>query len=288
MKRLLLALLVSGLLYFFFFSNKGKVIKNVAVSYVATPDYINEEGLTVVERITVPEGYIRATYVEGSFQKYIQDYPLKEFGAQVINYDGNPYVYQAGHVGVLELPVPSNGLQQCADALIRIRAEYLWEQERKDEIGFNFTSGDYCSWQKYAEGYRPKVNGNRVTFHKTASADHSKENFYKYLDLIFMYAGTLSLHHELPNITSIGEVEVGDLLIYPGSPGHVILVADIAVNEMGEKIFIFAQGNTPAQSVHILKNLNDTSLSPWYEITLGERLEIPTYYFDKVQLVRFK
>ncbi|MDC8006049.1 DUF4846 domain-containing protein [Aureisphaera galaxeae] len=288
MKRLLLALFAIACIVYFFFTDKGQVMKNVAVSYVVTPDYLNEEGRTVVDRIIVPEGYTRDVYEEGSFQKYIQDYPLKEFGAEVINYDGEPYVYQGGHVGVFELSVPANGLQQCADALIRLRSEYLWEKGRKSEIGFNFTSGHHCSWQKYAEGYRPKINGNKVTFHKTAVANTSKENFYKYLDLVYTYAGTLSLYHELPKINSLDDIEVGDLLIYPGSPGHVILVADKAENEMGEKIFIFAQGNTPAQSVHILKNPNDTSLSPWYEITLGERLEIPTYYFENVQMVRFK
>ncbi|GAB5400670.1 MAG: DUF4846 domain-containing protein [Aureisphaera sp.] len=288
MKKLILALASIFGIYYFFFSDRGQVVKNVALSYVVTPSYLNEEGLTVVDRVIVPDGYTRSVYNDGTFQKYIQEYPLKEFGSEVINYDGEPYVYQAGHVGVFDLSVPANGLQQCADALIRLRSEYLWQQERKDEIGFNFTSGDYCSWQKYAEGYRPKINGNKVTFHKIATVDSSKENFYKYLDLIFMYAGTLSLYHELPKVNTLEDIEVGDLLIYPGSPGHVILVSDMAVNEMGEKIFIFAQGNTPAQSVHILKNPNDASISPWYQISLGERLEIPTYYFDNVQLVRFK
>ena len=77
-----------------------------------------------------------------------------------------------------------NGLQQCADALIRIRSEYLWDYNRKDEIGFEFTSGHYCSWKKYAQGFRPKVNGSKVTFHKTANTNHTKDNFYNYLNLV--------------------------------------------------------------------------------------------------------
>jgi hypothetical protein len=188
---------------------------------------------------------------------------------------------------VLDLPVPENGLQQCADALIRIRGEYLWDHNRKDDIGFNFTSGHYCSWLKYAEGYRPQINGNRVRFSKTAGADPSEENFYKYLNLIFMYSGTQSLYDELEQVDSMEEVEVGDMLIYPGSPGHVIMVVDTAVHENGRKLLIFAQGNTPAQSVHILKNPNDYELSPWYEIEMGQYLEIPTYYFNEVKFVRF-
>ncbi|MEL6810903.1 MAG: DUF4846 domain-containing protein [Bacteroidota bacterium] len=288
MRKFILFLFLAVAFGFFFFSKQGKVIKNTALTYVVEPDYINEEGVTVAERIKLPDGFTRSVYPEASFQQYLQQYPLKEFGAKVINYDGNEYVYQNGHVGVLEVPVPSNGLQQCADALIRLRAEYLWEQNRKGEIGFNFTSGHYCSWSQYAKGYRPKINGNRVSFNPTARANSSKESFYKYLNLIYMYAGTQSLYDELPKINSVDEIEVGDMLIYPGSPGHVIMVVDKATNENGKKMFIFAQGNTPAQSVHILKNPNDMKISPWYEIELGAHLEIPTYYFNEVKFMRFK
>ena len=288
MKKFILGIVVIGVAFFFFGTKKGKVMKNVAISYATSPDLINEEGATVIARILLPENFRRKTYPEGSFQKYIQNYSLKPFGAKVVNYDGQDYVYQAGHVGVFTLPVPDNGLQQCADALIRLRSEYLWDNNRKDEIGFNFTSGHYCSWAKYAEGYRPRINGNRVTFVKTASANTSEANFYRYLNLIFMYSGTQSLYDELSEVQSISEVEVGDMLIYPGSPGHVIMVADVAEDENGRKLLIFAQGNTPAQSVHLLKNPNDTDLSPWYEIEMGQYLEIPTYYFNEVKFVRFK
>lgn len=288
MKKIIFGLLVAGIIAFLFFTKQGSVIKNTAITYVTKPSYINEAGTTVSERSNLPEGYVRSIYPAGSFQKYLQDYQLKEFGAKVINYDGSDYGYQSGHVGILEIPVPSNGLQQCADALMRIRAEYLWDQNRKDEIGFNFTSGHYCSWKNYSEGYRPKINGSRVSFDKTASVNTSLENFYKYLNLIYTYAGTQSLFDELPKLTSVNDIEIGDMLIYPGSPGHVIMVVDVAMNDLGEKLFIFAQGNTPAQSVHMLKNPTNNGLSPWYEIELGAYLEIPTYYFNEVKFMRFK
>ncbi len=288
MKRVIIFVIIALGIGLFFFSKKGKKAKNIALSYVVTPNYINEKGATISERINVPEGYTRAIYAEGTFQNSIQEYPLKPFNAKIINYDGNPYIYQKGHVGILEIPVPENGLQQCADALIRIRAEYLWDTNEKDKIGFNFTSGHYCSWKKYAEGYRPKVKGNKVTFGKIAGANSSKENFYNYLDLIYMYAGTQSLFDELLPVNSIDAVEVGDMLIYPGSPGHVVMVVDKATNSEGEKLFILAQGNTPAQSVHVLKNLNDPGISPWYKLEMGAHLEIPTYYFNETKFIRFK
>lgn len=102
-----------------------------------------------------------------------------------------------------------------------------------------------------------------------------------------MYAGTQSLYDELQAIESLSEVEVGDMIIYPGFPGHVVMIADKAINEKGEILFILAQGNTPAQSVHMLKNLNDSQISPWYNLELGAYLEIPMYYFNETKFIRF-
>ncbi len=269
-------------------SKENRIVKNSAKNELVFSGNINEKGPTIKERIRVPDGFKRLEYSEDSFQYYIQNYILKPFGAKVINYDGKPYVYQNGHVGVMDIPVPSNGLQQCADALIRIRAEFLWDIDQKDKIGFNFTSGHYCSWKKYAKGYRPIINGTNVSFYKTAPENATKDNFYKYLNLIYTYSGTQTLYNELNKIESMENVEVGDLLINPGSPGHVVLVVDVAANSQGKKMVIFAQGNTPAQSVHIIKNNKDSEMNPWFEVEIGQYLDFPIYNFRKVKFIRFK
>jgi hypothetical protein len=251
------------------------------------PNLVNEQGDSIASRVKVLEGYHRVKYPKGSFQEFIQNYPLKKFGAKVVNYDGSEYFYQSGHFGVLEVPVPKNGLQQCADALIRLRAEYLWKMNRKEDIGFEFTSGHYCSWKKYSEGFRPKVQGNKVSFHKTTAADASRQNFYQYLNLIYMYSGTLSLYNELSKVISSDQLQVGDMLVHPGTPGHIAMLVDETKNEQGEKRFILAQGNTPAQSVHLLKNPNDHSINPWYNLSMGGYVEIPGYYFASAKFIRF-
>lgn len=281
-------ILILGIVLFSNFSEKGVAIKEVAVAYVAPTTLIHKEGRTLKTRIKVPEGFERILPEAQTFSHYIQNYPLKEASAEVINYDGNPYIFQHGHVGVLEVPVPTNGLQQCADALIRIRSEYLWSINRKEEIGFKFTSGHYCSWTDYAQGYRPKINGNNVTFSKTAVPNDSKENFYKYLNLIYMYAGTYSLSQELKKISNLSDVKIGDLLIYPGFPGHVMMVGDMIENQDGARRFAFFQGNTPAQSVHIIKNTSDTTMNPWYDLEGKTSLDTPIYTFSSFEMVRFK
>jgi len=268
-------------------SKSVAVITNAQTKNIKIPSFINRDSLSILSRVNVPIGYKRVTYQNGSFQEYLRNYKLKSFGSKIVNYDDSEYYWQKGHVGILEIPVPKNGLQQCADALIRIRSEYLWENNRKDEIGFNFTSGHYCSWDNYAKGYRPKINGNKVTFNKTATANHTKENFYNYLNLIYTYSGTLSLYNELKFIDD-SDLQIGDMLIKGGSPGHVVMICDEVINDEGEKLFLLFQGNTPAQSVHLVKNLEDSNKSPWYELKEDEVIPVSNYTFSRSKFVRFK
>ena len=292
MKRIILVFILVIIGFLLFRKNvKANVavqqVKGLVQNVISEPKYIDEKGNTIASRVTLPNGFVRVNYPENSFQEYLRNYKLKDHGAPIINYDGSSYFAQHWHDAILEVPVPKNGLQQCADALMRIRSEYLWEQNRKNEIGFNFTSGDYCSWKYYAQGYRPKINGNKVSFLKTAVPDNSKRNFYKYLNLIYMYAGTASLHSELPKV-KFKNLKIGDMLVKPGFPGHIEIIVDEVQNEKGEKLFLLAQGNTPAQNVCLLKNFEDTSISPWYMFEENEAIYTPSYPFDKPVFVRFK
>lgn len=286
-KGLLILLLLVAVIVFAFQLKPVKKLADTVTAIIETPSLINKDSLTIKSRVKVPNEYKRVNYPKGSFEHYLRNYKLKSFGTKIINYDNSEYFWQGGHIGILEVPVPKNGLQQCADALIRIRSEYLWDTNRKDEIGFKFTSGHYCSWKKYAEGYRPKIKGNKVTFHKTSSVNTSKENFYKYLNLIYMYSGTLSLYNELESIKA-KDLQIGDMLIKGGSPGHIVMLADEVINDDGEKLFLLFQGNTPAQSVHLVKNLEDASISPWYQLEDGAVIPVSNYTFSSSKFVRFK
>ncbi|APY07847.1 hypothetical protein BWZ20_05840 [Winogradskyella sp. J14-2] len=287
MKKLILLLFIISLVFIAFQFKPVENAYDTVKAIVETPSLVNKDSLTIKTRVNISEGYKRVAYPKSSFEEYLRNYKLKAFGSKIINYYKTEYFWQRGHIGILEVPVPKNGLQQCADALIRIRSEYLWDNNRKDEIGFNFTSGHYCSWTKYAEGYRPKISGNKVSFHKTARANHSKENFYNYLNLIYTYSGTLSLYNELKSIKS-KDLKIGDMLIKGGSPGHIVMLCDEAINNKGEKLFLLFQGNTPAQSVHLVKNLEDKSISPWYRLKDNCKINVSNYTFQNSEYVRFK
>ena len=57
---------------------------------------------------------------------------------------------------VAELDVGTANLQQCADSIIRLHAEWLWSQGQKERIAYRFTSGHLASWPRYAAGDRAR------------------------------------------------------------------------------------------------------------------------------------
>ena len=63
---------------------------------------------------------------------------------------------QAAAFAVVDMEIGNRDLQQCADAVIRLRAEYLWKHKRYTDIKFNFTSGFTAEYKKWAEGNRIK------------------------------------------------------------------------------------------------------------------------------------
>jgi Ni,Fe-hydrogenase maturation factor len=103
-----------------------------------------------------------------------------------------------------------------------------------------------------------------------------------------MYSGTLSLFNELPRINNTDHLIIGDMLIKGGSPGHIVMICDEAINNKGDKIHLLFQGNTPAQSVHMVKNLEDSQISPWYHLKKDIEIPVSNYTFYSSKFVRFK
>ncbi len=186
------------------------------------------------------------------------------------------------------MDVGERDLQQCADAVIRLRAEYLYGIGQYDKIHFNFTNGFRADYSTWMEGKRIQVQGNDVTWvNQTGYAD-DYASFRKYLDMVFAYAGTLSLSKELKKVP-LEEIKIGDVFIEGGSPGHCVIVVDMAENkDTGEKLFLLAQSYMPAQDIHILKNPKKGNGNPWYSTDFGETLITPEWKFDREDLKRFE
>lgn len=236
---------------------------------------------TLVVQIQPPPGYQRLNMEEDSFGSWLRQLPLRE-DTTVYLYDGRVKPRQDVQSAVIDIDIGNRDLQQCADAVMRLRAEYLLARGRDAEIGFNFTSGHPATWLAWREGQRPKVSGSQVVWQKRSEPDASYANFRRYLTTVFVYAGTASLVRELNRVPDPLAVSPGQVFIQGGFPGHAVLVMDVAENQRGERVFLLAQSYMPAQNMHILRQPNKTD--PWYPAKAVGELVTPEWAFRYTDL----
>jgi hypothetical protein len=203
-------------------------------------------------------------------------------------FDGRLKLNQGAHAAVVEIDVGRRDLQQCADAVIRLRAEHLFGAGLLSQIRFRFTSGAEAVFSRWAAGERPVVEGRTVRWIQSARPDASHGSLRLYLDKVFGYAGTYSLAKELVAVERGAGIEAGDVFIRGGFPGHAVLVVDVAEEaRTGRRVFLIVQSYMPAQSIHLLKNPTDATLSPWYLRAEGSDLVTPEWTFRPGELRRF-
>lgn len=243
---------------------------------------INPDGNTLEERILVPDGFTRTTEEENSLGAFLRSYQMEEDGSPILLYNGGE---KTGHAAaVFTMHLGDKDLQQCADSVMRVYAEYLRSVGADEKIAFHFVSGFLCDWNTYKSGKRITVDGNNVSWKDWAKASDSDETFEGYLNTVFNYASTLSLEKESYAIDE-SEIRIGDIFIKGGSPGHVVMVVDTCEKD-GQKLFLLAQGFMPAQQFHVLTN-EDHKGNPWYAADeISYPFITPEYVFDEGSLMR--
>lgn len=251
--------------------------------------FINESGTTVESRFPAPKGFQRVKAEEGSYASYLRQFPLKSHGEEVIYYDGRVKSNYGQYCAVFDQEIGERDLHQCADAVMNLYARYHFEKGDFDPIHFNFTNGWRCDFSKYAQGYRVSFAGNKTNWVKKAQPSKSLATFEKYLNLIYSYCGTASLSRELKKVEDINDIQIGDVFVFGGHPGHAVMVLDLVENERGDKQFLLSQSYMPAQQMQVLTNLNRLDGSPWYRISdaEGSKLVTPEWTFSPPNLMRF-
>jgi len=240
-------------------------------------------GDTIATRFQPPVGYERVAVAEGGFGAWLRGLPVLPGKPDVLLYDGTPKGNQTAQVAVIDIDVGKRDLQQCADAVIRLRAEYLRWAGRGSDVCFRFTNGEPAAWARWAEGFRPRIEGRRTSWARAAKPGSGYSLFRDYLTAVFRYAGTASLAREL---TPADRVEPGDVFIEGGFPGHAVIAVDVAESPAGRAVLL-VQSYMPAQQVHVLANPGDPAMSPWYRYDASSALETPEWRFDSGRAVRF-
>ena len=237
-----------------------------------TYNYINPTGKTIITRFNLPEGYSYPVQ-ENSWGSFLRSLPLKPDGSEVKTFSGEIKPNYQTYLAVVDLPIGKKDLHQCADAIMRLRAEYLFSQSRFKEISFRQASGKTISYTTWLAGKTP-----------------DKTNLWTYLETVFNTANTTSLNQQLTS-KPIESLEVGDVFITgppPGqSYGHAIIVVDKCIDKAGKVKFMLAQSYMPAQEIQILDN-PATPGCPWYDLDFGQNLDTPEWDFTTNQLKSFE
>ncbi|MES2799888.1 MAG: DUF4846 domain-containing protein [Bacteroidota bacterium] len=224
------------------------------------------------QRIFTPSNFERVVLDSNSFGFYLRTIPLKSHNEVVKYYDGTEKQNNGIYCAVIDQDIDALNLQQCADAVMRMRGEYLFAQQKFSAIHFNYV-GD----------------GKAHYFSSYANGDYSYKKFRKYMREVFSFANTRSLKDELIPVEKFEDIQVGDVFIQSGNPyGHAVIVMDVAFNkETNERAFLLAQSYMPAQETQILNNPIASDLSPWYCPTTDEIIT-PQWRFKRADLRRFK
>lgn len=248
-------------------------------------ELVDAAGNTLQTRVKTPEGYRRDKAEKGSLTSFLRDYAMKKDGAKVKLYDGSDKGNQKSHVAVFRLPLEKVDLQQCADSVLRVYAEYFWATEQYDKISFHFANGFLAEYARWREGYHIQVTADGPSYVNSGAYDESYDNFKRFLRMVFGYTSLQSLAKETKAV-GLDDIQVGDIFLQGDSKSHVVMVVDVCQSKDGGKAFLLAQGQTPAQQFQLLKNPAHKE-DPWYYAEeLAYPLRTPEFTFKKDTLRR--
>jgi len=208
----------------------------------------------IARKFKPPEGFSRVAVEPGSFGEWLRGLPLRPKGA-VVDYRGRVILAEddARLAAVVALDEGRADLQQCADSILRLFAEWQWSRGKRDE-SFRAASGAAMPFSKWIAGERPEADGRKLVWKRAAKPSDREDHgaFRRYLDAVFTWANTGALARDAAK-TRVEELRPGDFFVLAGAPGHAVLVLDVASSKGGERRALLGQGYMPAQSFHVLR-----------------------------------
>lgn len=208
-------------------------------------------------RFPTPPGYQRVAVEPGSFGEWLRGLPLAAPGTPVLNNSGNtvypgddPYV-----AAVIAIDVGPGDLQQSADAITRLHAEWLWASDKPDAISYRSASKLDMPFSRWAKGQRLLPSGPNVFWVvKGKPHDATYNDFRQYIDAVMLWSNNVSLSTRASRVSDPAKLTGGDFFLQTRGKGHALLVLDVAQKPTGERVALLGQAlQSPAQSMHVMR-----------------------------------
>jgi len=107
----------------------------------------------------------------------------------------------------------------------------------------------------------------RIAWQKRTAAGQLARQPAPLLDTVYAFASTRSLARELRPVEEMAAAAIGDVFVHPGSPGHAVIIVDLAVDPATAQARAAGPEQHAARDVHILRNTLDPALGAWFALT---------------------
>lgn len=227
---------------------------------------------TLHERMVPPPGFHLIVPPPGSFGAFLlglplaaKDTPVRSFRGDVIVEATDPRI-----AGVTTVDVGTRDLQQCADAVLRMHAEYKFLAKDDAALSYRAASKFPMPFSRWQQGDRIVPKGNDLDWTTgRGSTGRTHANLRSWLDTVFNYANTVSIARDALT-PARADVRAGDFFVQGGWPGHAVLILAIAENTAGERRALLGQSYMPAQSFQVLASGGQ----PWFSLQ-ADTVETP-------------
>lgn len=221
---------------------------------------------TIRNLISVPKGYQRNSYPQGSYSNWLQNLKLKN-NKTIVNYRGQIVESDFYNVfGVVQMPLLFKAdIEQCADFAMRFWAEYHKAEGKLNDL-FLF---DY--------------NGHRVDFNRPG------RTFVQFLRSAFANTNSHSLKSGCKE-TGVNGLRPGDMFIQNerGGIGHVSIIVDLCHSLEGKELMLVGYSFMPAQEFHIEKSEDRYGIQGWFAREGYERYLADHLNYGRPVLRRFE
>jgi len=209
-----------------------------------------------------------------SWTEWLRLLPLAAPGTPVRNHRGEIVVPGDDEhlAAVVAIDIGTQDLQQSADVILRLYAEWRWWIDDLHMLYLSDTQVE-LPLQKWAAGERLAASDGKPAWVRQPEPKAKLEyaDFRAYLDSVFPWSDSQALLAESIPLDP-EKLAPGSFFLHEGHPAQVLIVLDVATAPDGKRAMLLAQALNPAENLHVIRPNRD---SVWFPVRIDQPVRVP-------------